>query len=146
MLPLRNKFFLKQLALKRSFLINKSCYGLHQSAVLISLIICFYPCRLGSARAVNRRYISDCVPLKLRMQASAGFVSASALGMACGPALAGVLQINFKIWSLTINQNTSPGWIMVLAWFIYLIWLWFSFKEPAHDIEEDNDPQHFDPG
>ncbi|CAI9274342.1 unnamed protein product [Lactuca saligna] len=45
-------------------------------------------CGLGSARAVNRRYISDCVPLKIRMQASAGFVSASALGMACGPALA----------------------------------------------------------
>nr|CAB3450680.1 unnamed protein product [Digitaria exilis] len=44
---------------------------------------------LGSARAVNRRYISDCVPLKTRLQASAGFVSASALGMACGPALAG---------------------------------------------------------
>ncbi|KAG0486131.1 hypothetical protein HPP92_008226 [Vanilla planifolia] len=39
-------------------------------------------CGMGSARAVNRRYISDCVPLKIRMQASAGFVSASALGMA----------------------------------------------------------------
>ncbi|VAI48054.1 unnamed protein product [Triticum turgidum subsp. durum] len=45
-------------------------------------------CGLGSARAVNRRYISDCVPLKMRLKASAGFVSASALGMACGPALA----------------------------------------------------------
>ncbi|KAM3225925.1 hypothetical protein ACQJBY_058564 [Aegilops geniculata] len=45
-------------------------------------------CGLGSARAVNRRYISDCVPLKIRLKASAGFVSASALGMACGPALA----------------------------------------------------------
>ncbi|KAI4967516.1 hypothetical protein ZWY2020_025324 [Hordeum vulgare] len=32
---------------------------------------------LGSARAVNRRYISDCVPPRIRMQASAGFVSAS---------------------------------------------------------------------
>ncbi|GAB4844419.1 hypothetical protein Ancab_037783 [Ancistrocladus abbreviatus] len=38
-------------------------------------------CGLGSARAVNRRYISDCVPSKMRMKASAGFVSASALGM-----------------------------------------------------------------
>ncbi|KAI4343277.1 hypothetical protein MLD38_027804 [Melastoma candidum] len=53
-------------------------------------------CGLGSARAVNRRYISDCVPLKIRMQASAGFVSASALGMACGPALAVWLCISFK--------------------------------------------------
>jgi MFS family permease len=72
-------------------------------------------CRLGSARAVNRRYISDCVPLKMRLQASAGFVSASALGMACGPALAGFLQIKFKIYSLTFNQSTLPGWVMCIA-------------------------------
>ena len=87
-------------------------------------------CRLGSARAVNRRYISDCVPLKMRLQASAGFVSASALGMACGPALAGFLQIKFKIYSLTFNQSTLPGWVMCIAWFIYLLWLWLTFKEP----------------
>ncbi|CAH1412361.1 unnamed protein product [Lactuca virosa] len=31
-------------------------------------------CWLGSARAVNRRYISDYVPLKIRIQASAGFL------------------------------------------------------------------------
>ncbi|XP_042498620.1 SPX domain-containing membrane protein At4g22990-like isoform X1 [Macadamia integrifolia] len=95
-------------------------------------------CGLGSARAVNRRYISDCVPLRIRMQASAGFVSASALGMACGPALAGLLQINFKISKLTFNQNTLPGWVMALAWFIYLIWLWISFKEPVRETEAEN--------
>ncbi|PWZ44573.1 hypothetical protein Zm00014a_021804 [Zea mays] len=49
------------------------------SVLLIGRLLC----GLGSARAVNRRYISDCVPLKMRLQASAGFVSASALGMAC---------------------------------------------------------------
>nr|CAB3485481.1 unnamed protein product [Digitaria exilis] len=87
---------------------------------------------LGSARAVNRRYISDCVPLKMRLQASAGFVSASALGMACGPALAGFLQIKFKIYSLTFNQSTLPGWVMCVAWLIYLLWLWLTFKEPEH--------------
>ncbi|PPD72676.1 hypothetical protein GOBAR_DD30421 [Gossypium barbadense] len=91
---------------------------------------------LGSARAVNRRYISDCVPLKIRMQASAGFVSASALGMACGPALAGILQTNFKIYKLTFNANTLPGWVMAVAWLVYLVWLWISFKEPSRDIEE----------
>ena len=53
------------------------------------------------------------------MQASAGFVSASALGMACGPALAGLLQVNFKIYKPTIDQNTSPGWIMAFAWLFY---------------------------
>ncbi|KAF5478343.1 hypothetical protein F2P56_004909 [Juglans regia] len=98
-------------------------------------------CGLGSARAVNRRYISDCVPLKTRMQASAGFVSASALGMACGPALAGLLQTNFKIYKLTFNQNTLPGWVMAVTWLIYLIWLGISFKEPSRETEENHLPQ-----
>nr|XP_043606426.1 SPX domain-containing membrane protein At4g22990-like [Erigeron canadensis] len=98
-------------------------------------------CGLGSARAVNRRYISDCVPLKIRMQASAGFVSASALGMACGPALAGLLQFKFKFYRLTIDQNTSPGWIMAFAWLIYLVWLWISFREPVHPTEEEHAPE-----
>ncbi|CAJ1817362.1 unnamed protein product [Sphenostylis stenocarpa] len=92
-------------------------------------------CGLGSARAVNRRYISDCVPLKLRMQASAGFVSASALGMACGPAIACLLQTDFRIYRFTMNQDTLPGWVMSLAWLFYLLWLWMCFKEPAHENE-----------
>ncbi|KAL9350042.1 hypothetical protein Peur_057297 [Populus x canadensis] len=98
-------------------------------------------CGLGSARAVNRRYISDCVPLKMRMQASAGFVSASALGMACGPALAGLLQTNFKIYKLTFNQETLPGWVMSLAWLLYLVWLWISFREPCLETEESSAAQ-----
>ncbi|KAK8549732.1 hypothetical protein V6N13_073511 [Hibiscus sabdariffa] len=97
-------------------------------------------CGFGSARAVNRRYISDCVPLKIRMQASAGFVSASALGMACGPALAGILQTNFKFYKLTFNDVTLPGWVMAVAWLVYLIWLWFSFKEPSRVFVENNSP------
>ncbi|KAI5328781.1 hypothetical protein L3X38_028178 [Prunus dulcis] len=92
-------------------------------------------CGFGSARAVNRRYISDCVPLRIRMQASAAFVSASALGMACGPALAGLLQTNFKIFKLTFNQDTLPGWVMAIAWLLYLIWLCISFKEPSREDE-----------
>ncbi|KAJ9555253.1 hypothetical protein OSB04_009867 [Centaurea solstitialis] len=95
-------------------------------------------CGLGSARAVNRRYISDCVPLKIRMQASAGFVSASALGMACGPALAALLQVEIKVSRITINQNTLPGWVMAVAWLLYLMWLWISFKEPARPSLEDD--------
>ncbi|CAL5205289.1 unnamed protein product [Lathyrus oleraceus] len=94
-------------------------------------------CGFGSTRAVNRRYISDCVPLKIRIQASAGFVSASALGMACGPALAGLLQTNFKIYNVTFNQDTLPGWVMTIAWLIYSIWLWISFVEPSREFEED---------
>ncbi|KAL5069796.1 hypothetical protein RYX36_020683 [Vicia faba] len=95
-------------------------------------------CGFGSARAVNRRYISDCVPLRIRMQASAGFVSASALGMACGPALAGLLQTNFKIYNITFNQDTLPGWVMTIAWLMYSIWLWISFVEPSREFEEDH--------
>ncbi|KAI3687502.1 hypothetical protein L1987_81199 [Smallanthus sonchifolius] len=99
-------------------------------------------CGLGSARAVNRRYISDCVPLKIRMQASAGFVSASALGMACGPAIAGLLQVKFKIYNITINQNTIPGWVMAMSWVLYLIWLSFSFKEPGHLSQQNQVPEY----
>jgi MFS family permease len=72
------------------------------------------------------------------MQASAGFVSASALGMACGPALAGLLQTNFKIYKITFNQDTLPGWVMMAAWLIYSIWLWITFVEPSREFEEDN--------
>ncbi|KAJ9173523.1 hypothetical protein P3X46_016646 [Hevea brasiliensis] len=95
-------------------------------------------CGFGSARAVNRRYISDCVPVRIRMQASAGFVSASALGMACGPALAGLLQTNFKIYKFTFNQVTLPGWVMAVGWLLYLILLWITFREPSHETEEKN--------
>ncbi|KAF6144269.1 hypothetical protein GIB67_024496 [Kingdonia uniflora] len=109
-------------------------YDLDSLAVLlVGRIIC----GLGSARAVNRRYISDCVPLKMRMQASAGFVSASALGMACGPALAGLLQTNFKFYKITFNKDTLPGWVMALAWLIYLVLLWISFEDPAREAEEN---------
>ncbi|KAK9076469.1 hypothetical protein SSX86_004803 [Deinandra increscens subsp. villosa] len=97
-------------------------------------------CGLGSARAVNRRYISDCVPQKLRMKASAGFVSASALGMACGPALACLFQRQFKIFWFTFNQDTLPGWFMAFAWFVYLLWLWLSFREPP--LEKEDIVQH----
>ncbi|XP_042506549.1 SPX domain-containing membrane protein At4g22990-like isoform X2 [Macadamia integrifolia] len=110
-------------------------YDLNSIAVLITGRLF---CGLGSARAVNRRYISDCVPLKIRMQASAAFVSASALGIACGPALAGLLQTNFKIYKLTFNEETLPGWVMALLWIFYLVWLWISFKEPARKTEVTN--------
>lgn len=87
---------------------------------------------------MNRRYISDCVPPRIRMQASAAFVSASALGMACGPAIAGLLQTNLKVSVFTINQNTLPGWVMAFGWFVYLIWLWIAFREPALDPDVKN--------
>ncbi|QCE12253.1 SPX domain-containing membrane protein At4g22990-like [Vigna unguiculata] len=115
-------------------LIGNTLYALafDMNSIVVLLIGRLF-CGLGSARAINRRYISDCVPSKLRMQASAGFVSASALGMACGPALACLLQTDFRIYRFTMNQDTLPGWVMSLAWLIYLLWLWICFKEPAHE-------------
>ncbi|XP_028769030.1 SPX domain-containing membrane protein At4g22990 [Neltuma alba] len=114
-------------------LVGNTLYALAYDLNSISvLLIGRLFCGLGSARAVNRRYISDCVPSKLRMQASAGFVSASALGMACGPALASLLQTNFSIYKFTMNEETLPGWVMALAWLLYLLWLWICFREPPH--------------
>ncbi|WCJ26151.1 SPX domain-containing membrane protein At4g22990 [Euphorbia peplus] len=138
-----NKSYFKPLIFSSIVLfIGNAMYALALDADSITLLLfgrLF--CGLGSARAVNRRYISDCVPLRIRMQASAGFVSASALGMACGPALAGLLQTKFTIYKLTFNQVTLPGWVMSIAWFLYLILLGITFKEPYHDTEEHDKPQ-----
>lgn len=110
-------------------------YGLSSSPVFSRT------CSFGSARAVNRRYISDYAPEDIRVKASAGFVSASALGMACGPALAGLLQTNFKVYGVTFNQVTLPGWVMSVAWLVYIIWLHISFREPAHRTQVNHFPQ-----
>jgi hypothetical protein len=80
------------------------------------------------------------------MQASAGFVSASALGMACGPALAGLLQWRFKIYMVTFSQSTLPGWLMAVAWLLYLVWLCISFKEPNRADEVYDTQQNTAPG
>ncbi|KAF8093207.1 hypothetical protein N665_0388s0008 [Sinapis alba] len=138
-----NKSYFKPLVFSSiALFIGNLMYALAYDANSIALLLlgrlC---CGLGSARAVNRRYISDCVPLRIRMQASAGFVSASALGMACGPALAGLLQIKFKIYKLTFNQSTLPGWVMAVAWLLYLVWLCISFKEPLRDTEDQEEQE-----
>ncbi|KAH7862230.1 hypothetical protein Vadar_001743 [Vaccinium darrowii] len=138
-----NKSYFKPLVFSSIVLVvGNTMYALayNMNSIAVLLIGRLF-CGLGSARAVNRRYISDCVPLKIRLQASAGFVSASALGMACGPALAGLLQTNFTIHGITFNQDTLPGWIMAVAWLIYLLWLCLSFKEPSRETEEQHTPQ-----
>ncbi|KFK40549.1 major facilitator superfamily with spx domain-containing protein [Arabis alpina] len=142
-----NKSYFKPLVFSSiALFIGNLMYALAYDANSIALLLlgrlC---CGLGSARAVNRRYISDCVPLRIRMQASAGFVSASALGMACGPALAGLLQVKFKIYKLTFNQSTLPGWVMAVAWLFYLVWLCISFKEPLRDIDEPEEQEGTSP-
>ncbi|CAI5522435.1 unnamed protein product [Closterium sp. Naga37s-1] len=89
------------------------------------------PCRLGGVRAINRRYIADHVPSSERTSASAGFVSAGALGMAAGPFAASLIDfLNFKFLGFTVNSVTSPGWLMVLSWLLYLAFVVLFFKEP----------------
>ncbi|XP_042057117.1 SPX domain-containing membrane protein At4g22990-like isoform X1 [Salvia splendens] len=123
-------------------IIGNAMYALaYDAGSLTVLLLGRVFCGLGSARAVNRRYISDCVPLKIRMQASAAFVSASALGMACGPALAGLLQMNCKYFHITFNQVTMPGWVMTIAWTCYLVWLSISFREPVRETDIDEAPE-----
>jgi len=77
-------------------LVGNTLYGLAYDFNSIYLLLAGRLfCGLGSARVVNRRYITDCVPLHLRMKVSVGLVSASALGMACGPDVACLFQTNF---------------------------------------------------
>ncbi|BBN02718.1 protein MpVPT [Marchantia polymorpha subsp. ruderalis] len=112
-------------------LLGNICYAVAYDYRSISLLIIGrLLCGFGSARAVNRRYISDCVPLKMRLQASAAFVSASALGMAAGPGMAGLLTYDTTILGYTINDNTLPGWVMAIGWLLYLVLLCVGFKEP----------------
>ncbi|TDH72241.1 hypothetical protein CCR75_002747 [Bremia lactucae] len=86
----------------------------------------------GGARAINRRYIADNYSREERTQASALFVTASALGMAAGPALAAALHYlpDFEFAGIIITTETSPGWVMLALWMVYLILLSIWFIEP----------------
>ncbi|KAL0464719.1 UNVERIFIED_CONTAM: SPX domain-containing membrane protein [Sesamum latifolium] len=143
-----NKSYMKPLVFSSVvLLVGNTLYALAYdlNSIYILLIGRLF-CGLGSARAINRRYITDCVPLNMRMKASAGFVSASALGMACGPALASLLQTKFKIFKVTFNEDTLPGWVMALAWLVYLFWLWMSFEEPSQDAKVNSVQQETNSG
>jgi len=85
----------------------------------------------GGARAINRRYIADATPREERTAASAEFVTAGALGMSLGPALAagfgwGIRPGTSKIWT----EETAPGWVMGLVWVAYIVAAYFYFEEP----------------
>lgn len=85
----------------------------------------------GSARSINRRFIADTFSKRDRTSAAAAFVTAGALGMACGPALAAILSglsypLDGKLWSL----ESAPGYIMIIPWAVYLIATIVFFEEP----------------
>ncbi|KAL0800474.1 hypothetical protein Bca101_055649 [Brassica carinata] len=134
-----NRSYLKPLMFSSIvLLVGNTLYALaYDMNSIVVLLLGRLLCGLGSARIINRRYISDCVPLKLRMKASAGFVSASALGMACGPALACLFQTHFTICNLTFNEDTLPGWFMASVWLVFLLLLLIYFKEPERETKEN---------
>ena len=63
------------------------------------------------------------------MKASIG-LTVSALGMACCLVVAYLLQTNFKFLNISFNQETLLGWIMAPAWFVYMLCLCTTFREP----------------
>jgi MFS family permease len=88
----------------------------------------------GGARAVNRRFIADCSARSTLVARSADFVTASAVGMAAGPALSALLTAtlpNFSLGVVMFDDATNPGWTCAFVWagFIAAMELWF--KEPG---------------
>jgi hypothetical protein len=97
----------------------------------------------GSAEVVNRQLISACVSFRTMTQASALFVSASAMGMSVGPLLAAILDmvagrdltVDLKLpllptGGIIFNHVTSPGFVMAALWFLEMLALVFLFREP----------------
>jgi hypothetical protein len=85
----------------------------------------------GSARSINRRYIADSYSYSERTAASAAFVTASALGMATGPALASILHLATEDSdSVYWQAENAPGWLMFTVWVIFLICLIWKFEDP----------------
>ena len=63
---------------------------------------------------------------------TAGFVCASAIGMALGPFLALPLgqMPDVRVGLLLFNYITTAGWIMIAAWLAFIaLWL-TTFKDP----------------
>lgn len=58
-------------------------------------------------------------------------VTAGALGMAFGPALAAMLsQCSYSLESTLWTVETSPGWIMIFFWSLFLVASVMLFEEP----------------
>jgi len=85
----------------------------------------------GSARSINRRFIADTFNKHDRTAASAAFVTAAALGMAAGPALAAMLShVDYGAEGTMLTLETSPGWVMLLLWSCFLLFFVLFFEEP----------------
>ena len=113
------------------------CYALalsHHSLTMI--MVGRFLNGFGSARSINRRFIADTFSRNDRTAASAAFVTAGALGMAAGPAIAALLgrllpsDNNTESSSTIWTAETAPGWIMSMLWSLYLVVALLFFEEP----------------
>jgi len=112
--------------------IGNLLYGLAWDSEITSLILIGrFVTGLGGCRAVNRRYIADNISVENRTKASAAFVAAGALGMACGPLMASFFSgMNTFLFGVTLNEMTSPAFFMAFVWVLYGVVLALLFKEP----------------
>eukprot|EP00977_Amphora_coffeiformis_P026389 scaffold25842_cov198-Amphora_coffeaeformis.AAC.44 len=84
----------------------------------------------GSCRSINRRYIADSYSREDRTAASAAFVTAGSLGMAVGPAVAALLNWIIPVPTNYWSVENAPGWVMFVAWVVFLIFLVLYFCDP----------------
>lgn len=91
----------------------------------------------GAPRIINRRYVADATPFKLRTMSSAAFALTTALGAASGPGFAILLdmvpEFQFTLPGLgiqTFNGMTGPGFVMAFFWLLFSVAIMISFEEP----------------
>ena len=91
----------------------------------------------GAPRIINRRYVADATPFRLRTMSSAAFALTTALGAASGPGFAILLdmipEFQFPLPFLgiqTFNGMTGPGFVMAFLWLLFTITILVSFGEP----------------
>lgn len=93
----------------------------------------------GGPRVVSRRYIADHVALEDRLLASSQFVTAGALGLACGPLFASLVEVldwrytwQLGGWVLLRYEKvTASGWLMGLLWVCAFVGVACFFQEPT---------------
>lgn len=56
-------------------------------------------------------------------------MSVSVLGMVFGFVLVGLFEFKYIVFGVIFNVNMLLGWIMVVVWFFYFIWVVIGFKE-----------------
>ncbi|KAL7546013.1 hypothetical protein ACHAWF_009359 [Thalassiosira exigua] len=85
----------------------------------------------GSARSINRRFIADAFSKRERTAAASAFVTAGALGMAFGPAMAAIFShLTFPADGLVWQLETAPAWAMLFLWSVFFIASIVFFEDP----------------